>query len=98
MAATERKQLITWMKGNTTGNNRIRAAVPKGWVVADKTGSGSYGITNDIGIIWPPKCSPIIVAIYFIQNKKDASSQDDVIASATRAVLDEFARTDQCIH
>jgi beta-lactamase class A len=94
LASPQQKQLVTWMKGNTTGDTRIRAGVPKGWIVADKTGSGDYGITNDIGIIWPPKCAPIVVAMYFIQNKKDATQHPDVIASATRILINEFARTD----
>lgn len=97
LASTQREQLINWMKNNTTGDKRIRAGVPKGWVVADKTGSGAYGITNDIGMIYPPKCSPIIVSLYFIQNKKDAANRDDVIASATRIVLDELVEANHCV-
>lgn len=97
LAIPQREQLVTWMKGNTTGNNRIRAGVPKGWIVADKTGSGDYGITNDIGIIWPPKCAPIVVVMYFVQNKKDAPHREDILASATRLLINEFAQTDQCI-
>ncbi len=94
----QREQLVGWMKGNTTGDTRIRAGIPKGWGVADKTGAGSgYGITNDIGIIWPPKCAPIVVAMYFYINKKDAARRDDVIASITRIVMNEFANSDQCI-
>ncbi|MCX7114551.1 MAG: serine hydrolase [Gammaproteobacteria bacterium] len=42
----QREKLKSWLIGNTTGDLRIRAGVPKGWIVADKTGSGSsYGIT-----------------------------------------------------
>lgn len=91
----QRQQLITWMKDCATGNNRIRAGVPKGWVVADKTGSGDYGITNDIAIIWPPtKHAPIVVAIYFIQDKdnKDAARRPEVIAAATRILIKEFGQ------
>lgn len=89
--APQRQQLLTWMKKNTTGDLRIRAGVPKGWVVADKTGSGEYGLTNDIAIIWPPNHpSPILVAIYFTQTKKDATSRPAVIAEATRIVLGEL--------
>ncbi len=98
LAPAQREQLLTWLKDNTTGNARIRAGVPKGWAVGDKTGTGFYyGITNDIGIIWPPKCAPIVVAIYFKQNKKDAAKREDVIASATRILLDEFSHTDKCL-
>jgi len=97
LGQSQREQLITWMKGNTTGDARIRAGAPKGWIVGDKTGSGSYGITNDIAVIWPPKCSPIVVTIYFTQPKKDAPKRDDVIAAATRIIIKAFANTDSCL-
>ena len=87
---TQQDQLLAWLKGNTTGSARIRAGVPKGWLVGDKTGTGSYGTTNDIGIIWPPQGSPIIVSIYFTQNKKDASPRDDVIASVTLIMINSL--------
>jgi beta-lactamase class A len=99
LASPQREQLVTWMKGNTTGDARIRAGVPKGWIVADKTGSSNgYGISNDIGIIWPSNCAPIVIAIYSIHNKKATTPRDDVIASATRIVMNEFAQTDTCIN
>ena len=97
MESQQREQLQVWLKNNTTGNATIRAGVPNGWIVGDKTGSGDYGTRNDIGIIWPEKCSPIVVAIYTTQNKKDAISRDDVIASATRILISEFALNDRCI-
>jgi len=89
----QRTQLITWLKGNTTGDARIRAGVPKGWSVADKTGTCSYGTTNDIGMIWPPDRDPILVAIYFIQEKKEALPRNDVIASVTRILVSHFANS-----
>ena len=96
LSLTTTETIMTWMKDNTTGDFRIRTGVPKGWVVADKTGSGDYGITNDIAIIWPPNCAPIVVAIYFIQNKKDAPHREDIVASATRLILSEFKSTEKC--
>jgi beta-lactamase class A len=97
LASPQRKQLQAWLEGNTTGNFRIRAGVPKDWVVGDKTGGGkAYGVTNDIAIIWPPKCAPIIIAIYFTQNEKDAPHREDIVASATRLILSEFRSTDKC--
>lgn len=97
LANSQREMLITWMKENTTGDKRIRAGVPKGWIVGDKTGTGSYGATNDIAVIWPDKCAPIVVAIFYSSNKKDAPNRDDMIASATRIILNSYARTDECI-
>lgn len=85
------------LKNNTTGDLRIRAGTPKGWTVGDKTGTGSYGTTNDIGIIWPEKCKPIVIAIYFTQNNKKAQPNDKIIESATRIIIQEFAKTDSCL-
>ncbi|MBJ8206493.1 serine hydrolase, partial [Bacillus cereus] len=59
LPSEKRELLVDWMKRNTTGNKLIRAGVPKGWEVADKTGAGSYGTRNDIAIIWPPNKKPI---------------------------------------
>ncbi len=88
LGASEQNQLLTWMIENTTGDNRIRSGVPKGWKVADKTGTGSYGTTNDIGVLFPPHHKPIIVAIYFTQNDKNAKPRDDIIASTTHIIVD----------
>lgn len=98
LTPSQRTILLTWMRNNTTGYKRIRAGVPIGWTVAEKTGGGlgSYGIANDIGILWSPLCKPIILAIYTVQNKKSAKSRDDIVAAATAFVMDEFAKNDPC--
>lgn len=83
----ERELLIDWMKRNTTGDALIRAGVPKGWVVADKTGAGSYGTRNDIAIIWPSKGDPIVLAVLSSRDKKDADYNDELIAEATEEVI-----------
>jgi beta-lactamase class A len=79
-------QLRVWLQGNTTGAARIRAGVPADWQVGDKTGTGDYGTANDIALIWPPRRSPVVVAIYTTQGEKDANN--DAIASAARIVAD----------
>jgi beta-lactamase class A len=85
----EKRTILTdWLKRNTTGDALIRAGVPKGWEVADKTGAGSYGTRNDIAIIWPPKGDPIILAILSSRDKKDADYNDKLIAQATEVVID----------
>lgn len=96
LAKPKQTQLITWMKNNTTSYKRIRAGVPIGWTVAAKTGSGDYGIANDIGIMWSPICKPIVLAIYTVKNKADAKGRDDIVASATKIIFDEFAKNDPC--
>ncbi|WP_375794240.1 class A beta-lactamase [Peribacillus frigoritolerans] len=83
----KRELLIDWMKRNTTGDALIRAGVPKGWVVADKTGAGSYGTRNDIAIIWPSKGDPIVLAVLSSRDEKEADYNDELIAEATEEVI-----------
>ena len=91
-----RSKLLRWMTNSTTSYKRMRAAAPITWVVADKTGSGSYGVANDIGIMWSPACKPIVLAIYTAANKQEAKSRDDIVASTTEIILNEFAKNDAC--
>lgn len=88
----QQQLLQQWLKGNTTGDKRIRAGVPQDWIVGDKTGTGSYGTTNDVAVIWPPHAKPIVVVIYFTQDKKDVRPQDEVIAQATKIIVNEITR------
>ncbi|RZI98261.1 MAG: class A beta-lactamase, partial [Haliea sp.] len=67
LAPPQREQLQAWLRGNTTGATRIRAGVPAGWIVGDKTGGGDYGANNDVAVLWPPGKPPIVLALYMTQ-------------------------------
>lgn len=86
LAPPLRERLLEWMRGNTTGNASIRAGVPAGWTVGDKTGSGDYGTTNDIAVLWPPQGEPVVLALYFTQGTPEAKPRKDVLAAATGLV------------
>lgn len=96
LTQSQRRQLISWMRNNVTDYKRIRAGVPIGWAVSDKTGSGDYGIANDIGILSSPVCKPIVLAIYTVRNKQDAKSREDVVATVTSIVMEQFAKNNPC--
>ncbi len=96
LSANSRHELITWLRNNTTGYTRIRSGVPDGWVVADKTGSGSYGIANDIGIVWSPSCKPIVMAIYTVKNNKNTKWQNTIVAKITKIIMQNYQKTDKC--
>ncbi|ERK11430.1 Beta-lactamase [Serratia fonticola AU-AP2C] len=91
LGLTERHQLMSWFKGNTTGGARIRASVPANWVVGDKTGTcGVYGTANDYAVIWPVGHAPIVLAVYTSKPDKESKHSDAVIADASRIVLESF--------
>lgn len=86
----KRTLLTDWMRGNTTGDELIRAAVPKGWEVGDKSGAGDYGTRNDIAIVWPPNRDPIIIAILSSRDTEDAAYDNELIAKAAKVALNAF--------
>ncbi|ALQ71041.1 class A beta-lactamase [Bacillus thuringiensis] len=90
LPAEKRKILTEWMKGNATGDKLIRAGVPTDWVVADKSGAGSYGTRNDIAIVWPPNRAPIIIAILSSKDEKGATYDNQLIAEAAEVVVNAF--------
>ena len=91
LAEPQREQLSAWIKGNTTGDACIRAGAPANWLVGDKTGGGDYGTSNDVAVLWPPEGEPVILAIYFTQYQEHAEPRRDVLASATRLVMDSLS-------
>ena len=58
LAPASRQQLTDWLIANTTGDTRLRAGLPKGWRVGDKTGTGDNGTVNDVAIAWPSRATP----------------------------------------
>jgi beta-lactamase class A len=85
-----RRQLKDWMIGNTTGAARIRAGVPAGWIVADKTGAGDYGTVNDIAVIWPPGRPPILLAVYVTLPGKDDKARVELHGEVAKVAIEAF--------
>ncbi|WP_433236076.1 class A beta-lactamase [Streptosporangium sp. CA-135522] len=86
--AKDRAQLNEWLRANKTGDTRIRAGLPKTWIIGDKTGSSSsYGSTNDIAVIrTSTAAAPLIMTIYTTHRAADAPNDNKVIAD-TAAIL-----------
>jgi beta-lactamase class A len=91
LSATSREQLVRWLIGNKTGDTRLRAGLPAGWRVGDKTGSGERGTTNDVGVFWPPDRAPVIVSIYLTQTAASPTQRNATLAAVGRAVASALA-------
>lgn len=85
----QRRQLEDWMRGNTTSALSIRAGLPAGWTTADKTGTGDYGSTNDIGIAYGPNGERVLLSLMTRSQSPnlDANPLRPLIAEVTRSVL-----------
>jgi len=86
LTAHSRAQLLAWLAANKTGGKRLRASLPAGWQIGDKTGSGGHGTANDIAVITPPGRQPILVAVYFTESALSGDARDAVIADVGRVI------------
>src|ERR1700687_360019 len=85
--ALQRRQLEDWMRGNTTSS--MRAGLPPGWTTADKTGSGDYGSTNDVGIAYGPDRRKALLAMMTRSQANDPKAENlrPLIAEVTPLAL-----------
>jgi len=86
--------LLGFMAQATTGANRLRAQLPPGTPVADKTGTGPAGsVTNDVGIITLPEGKGhLAMAVLVSGSKRPAEAQEKLIADLARAAYDAYVR------
>jgi beta-lactamase class A len=47
-----------------TGNNRLRAGLPRDWRIGDKTGNNAKDAAGDIAVAWPKSPGPILICAY----------------------------------
>lgn len=88
LTAQSRAFLLELMSRCATGTRRIRALLPVGTRVEDKTGTLD-GITNDVGFITMPDGRRLAVAVF----ARGGRGHSPVIAEVSRAIYDRFADT-----
>jgi beta-lactamase class A len=89
LTPASRAAMIAWLIGCKTGDNRLRAGLPRGWRIGDKTGTGPdiNNAVNDIAVIWPPRRAPVIVTAYYAFSRAPLPARESVLAKvAARAV------------
>ncbi|NLS17338.1 class A beta-lactamase [Rhizobium sp. P40RR-XXII] len=86
LSAASRSQLAAWLITNKTGDARLRAGVPKDWLVGDKTGTNGdkAGNANDIAVFWPSNRVPIIVTAYCEIPSISADERNAIVAEIGR--------------
>lgn len=77
LAAPSRARLEGWMAASPTGRARLRAGVPEGWGVADKTGTGGSW-ANVVALMRPPGRAPLVVASFYESADVPGAKRDAV--------------------
>jgi beta-lactamase class A len=83
LSPASREKLTQWLVDCKTGLARIRAGVPPGARVGDKTGTwDAPGVVtaNDIAVIWPAHGEPLLLAVYVTRSHAGADATDRAIA------------------
>ncbi|MEU6802691.1 class A beta-lactamase [Streptomyces neyagawaensis] len=78
----DRALLTHWLLHNETSKTRLRAGLPSSWAVADKTGGGSYGTNNNVGIAWTEDGTPLVLSLMSRKFDQDAATENKLIADA----------------
>jgi beta-lactamase class A len=86
LTAQSRAFLFELMSRCATGTRRIRALLPAGTRVEDKTGTLD-GVTNDVGFITMPDGRRVAVAVF----ARGGRDRQPVIAEVARVIYDRFA-------
>ena len=87
LSPASRQRLVGWLVANRTGDECLRAGLPKDWRVGDKTGTGpAGGAVNDVAILWPPGRAPVLVAAYTDGGRGDTAERRRTLAQIGRIV------------
>lgn len=83
LSAASRQLLQHWLMSNTTGGKRLKAGLPAGWTIGDKTGTNQTG-ANDVGVLFPPHGAPIHVAAYLAESSASSAIKEQTLAEVGR--------------
>lgn len=91
LSSASRDLLLQWLRDCETGHDRLRAKLPKDWLVGDKTGTGEHAAVNDVAIAIPPGRSPILIAAFLNEGRADRPALVAAHASIGHLVARQFA-------
>ena len=90
LSPRSRAYLTDRMVANTTGAAKLRAGVPPGWRIGDKTGGGDHGTVNDVAVLWPPGRAPLVAAVYITETAASFDASNAAIAAVGRAIAQKI--------
>lgn len=86
-----RAQLESWMEQDQVADALLRASLPEGWTIGDKTGAGGHGSRSIIAVLRSPAGKPWLATVYMTQTKADADGRNAAIARIGAAMFADIA-------
>ncbi len=86
LSPPSREKLQRWLRDNRTGGTRLRAGLPTGWEIGDRTGTARNGTSNVIAVLWPPRGAPLVVAAFLTGSGAAPAARDAALAEVGAAI------------
>lgn len=64
LSPASRERLVGWMRDCKTGTDMLRAGLPSGWTVGDKTGNNGKDALGDIAVAWSEPARALVICAY----------------------------------
>lgn len=90
LSESSRTQLKQWMEGNKVADGLLRASLPKGWSIADRSGASDYGVRGVISMAWSEAQAPLIITMYVRKNGTSLEERDRVISDIGHVVFSKY--------
>lgn len=90
LSAASRKQLLTWMENDQVADALIRASLPAGWYIADKSGAGERGTRAIVAALGPDGKPEKIVAIYMAETGASMDERNAQIAAIGTVIVENW--------
>ncbi|WP_170559005.1 class A beta-lactamase [Ruegeria atlantica] len=95
LSVTSSAQLKQWMIEDQVADELIRAHVPDGWTIGDKTGAGGHGSRAIVAFLQTPEPRTYLAAIYLTESDAPFPERNAVLSDVGRAMIAEIsARSD----
>jgi len=86
LSPASRERLMGWMLNCQTGDNRLRAGLPKDWRIGDKTGNNGKDAAGDIAVVWTPSRDRLLISAYTRGGSPTPAQIDAAFAGIGRLV------------
>lgn len=86
------KQLQRWMIDDKVADSLIRAHLPEGWEIGDKTGAGGFGSRAIVAFLRTSDEGLYLAAIYLTETEAEFSTRNQVVADIGKAIVSQIQK------
>ncbi|MTC74410.1 class A beta-lactamase [Providencia sp. wls1919] len=90
LSNSSKEQLKEWMVNNKVADNMLRASLPKGWKIADRSGASEYGVRGITSMVWSDNHEPVFISIYVRKADTSLDERSEVIRVLGSHIFDEY--------